>query len=901
MASLSPDGPHRSGTERAAVVALANIDPVQNDAALTLCRALKSIGLPFVLIWAMAEDESRYPPIGFDTVDIIRVNQMQHPWPTIPDDPGLRLADQIGPILSDFAVVYFFPRDGLATYAIRQKRLSGASSPVFVAIADQTPARPSLVPAAHSRAWFARRLAESYQVRHADLLLCIDPIRPEDLRASALSLPSDVLSMPADMRFSAGARELVETKINRAMQQTKADATPVTIPVVTVCVPHFNHGQYLPQLLASLECQTSRDFTVIVVDDGSTSAASQRIFVQMEQSYRSQGWRFIQQSHAGAATARTRAASEAQTEYLMFLDADDVAHPLLLERLIEAATRSGNDLLSVWSHGFSGEELPIDLPYGSLRRAPLDLRAPVGFDLVADLHPSTPISSVCFLRRNAFNEVGGFPKSVVASESLHGLEARIVLARYRTDVIPEALHFKRLDAEKPSSSAVIWDQEALRSAYQEYLNAIHLPSFALAYQAIEAHRNDIEAKVSNLQHNLGHRFSNKGPRDRLRLLLLTSSWPYPPMTGCLLRWWAMIKYLGTRHDLTLVTYANSRDADYQHEILRYCRSIYAVGYGGPQPLADAALPYLVRSRMSTRMREAVRAVPTHLYDAALIEQIFLAPYREDIEAPMILGEHNIESRLLAQAADQDPLGGLTPGFENPKVEADLLRDYENRTWPEFALRSAVNELERSEIQRRAKNGRTILVENGTDPDIWLADAKPNTGNILFLGMLGYFPNVDGVLRFSRDIWPEISRLNPSCQFIIAGSAPTEDVRALSTQRGFRLVENPPDIRPIACQASVAIVPLWIGSGTRIKILTSMALGLPTVSTSLGCEGLAVEDGEHILVRDDPIEFALAVDELLNNPDLWAKLRANGRKLVRDRYAWNQTLGSLEAALWTLAG
>jgi glycosyltransferase involved in cell wall biosynthesis len=87
----------------------------------------------------------------------------------------------------------------------------------------------------------------------------------------------------------------------------------------------------------------------------------------------------------------------------------------------------------------------------------------------------------------------------------------------------------------------------------------------------------------------------------------------------------------------------------------------------------------------------------------------------------------------------------------------------------------------------------------------------------------------------------------------------------------------------------------------MKILDSMALGLPVVSTSLGCEGLAVEDGEHILVRDDPSAFAEASLRLLKDPLLWQKLRQNGRELVQQRYTWERTLAPLDAALWNLAG
>jgi glycosyltransferase involved in cell wall biosynthesis len=300
------------------------------------------------------------------------------------------------------------------------------------------------------------------------------------------------------------------------------------------------------------------------------------------------------------------------------------------------------------------------------------------------------------------------------------------------------------------------------------------------------------------------------------------------------------------------------------------------------------------------MRDALRAIPSHHYDAALIEQIFLAPFRDEINAPAILGEHNIESRLLEQAASTDIRGTPTPGFASADQQSKLLSDYENRVWPQFDVRSAVNRFERDEIQRRARCGETVLAENGTDLDLWLPNAQPDTQRIVFFGMLGYFPNVDGILHFWHNIWPHLARSNSSLELIVAGRSPTADICALASQPRITVIENPPDIRTIAAAASVSIAPLRLGAGTRMKILDSMALGLPVVSTSLGCEGLALEDGEHILVRDDPAAFAGAILQLLKDPVLWRKLRHNGRELVEQRYTWEKTLAPLDAALWKLA-
>ncbi len=169
-----------------------------------------------------------------------------------------------------------------------------------------------------------------------------------------------------------------------------------------------------------------------------------------------------------------------------------------------------------------------------------------------------------------------------------------------------------------------------------------------------------------------------------------------------------------------------------------------------------------------------------------------------------------------------------------------------------------------------------------------------------MGALGYYPNVDALLYFIKEIWSEILRRDSSLRLICAGSGATPSVRAIKKERRVELVENPPDIRPIAARASVSIVPLRIGSGTRLKILDSMAMGLPVVSTTRGCEGLSVEEGKHLLIRDNPEDFAEAVVEVLKDEQLWNGLRGNGFELIERHYRWDRVLEPLEGALFNLA-
>jgi glycosyltransferase involved in cell wall biosynthesis len=387
-----------------------------------------------------------------------------------------------------------------------------------------------------------------------------------------------------------------------------------------------------------------------------------------------------------------------------------------------------------------------------------------------------------------------------------------------------------------------------------------------------------------------------GSAQRLRLMLLTPYDPYPPRYGGVISTWQMIRYLGSRHDLTLVTFMHPEQTRQPHpERMHYLERLCGVAWSGPHPLES--LPLKVRDRSVESMCKALRSIPTRRFHAAIIDQIFMAEYRGDIEAPAILKEHNIESSLLEQASRGVWDMPLPTHFENPSHEAALLRSYENRAWADFPVRTVVSEPDRAEMERRVTVGRTVLVPNGADPATAIPNLRPGSMTVLFAGALDYFPNIEATTFLAREIWPWVRLRNPQARLIVAGRTPAPAVgEALRGVPGVELRANPPSMRDIAAGCSITIAPLRLGGGVRIKILESMAWGLPVVSTVRGCEGILVEDGVHLLIRDDPREFAEAILELLANQELWRRLHGIAYGLVETTYSWSRVLAPLEAAL-----
>ncbi|MBN9008693.1 MAG: glycosyltransferase, partial [Rhizobiales bacterium] len=202
-------------------------------------------------------------------------------------------------------------------------------------------------------------------------------------------------------------------------------------------------------------------------------------------------------------------------------------------------------------------------------------------------------------------------------------------------------------------------------------------------------------------------------------------------------------------------------------------------------------------------------------------------------------------------------------------------------------------VDRARLQRIAGTATPIdVVMNGIPrgmvptaiPDLpGRADGWPV---LLFVGHLGYPPNVAAGARLAGHILPEVRKVLPGARLILAGRYPKPRIRELAGLPGVEVVENPPDVAPLLARAHVSVVPLATAGGTRIKIIEAMAAGIPVVATPLAAEGLGLVDGTDILLAGSDEAFARAVIDLCSNPSRMEVLR---------RHAWESVLGSCGAS------
>ena len=313
--------------------------------------------------------------------------------------------------------------------------------------------------------------------------------------------------------------------------------------------------------------------------------------------------------------------------------------------------------------------------------------------------------------------------------------------------------------------------------------------------------------------------------------------------------------------------------------------------------ALGSVPFTVLNYTRAAMTETLsRLFQEQSFDIAVLEGIHLGGYltqlrSADCRPAVVCDWHNIESEILHRysLAARGPLRKFYA-----RVAAGRLERYERWFVNQCDLHVVVSERDRDAlVHRYGATAPVLVIENGVPLDYFSAageySRETRRFRVLFSGAMDYHANVQAAAWFASEVWPAMHSAAPEAVFTIVGRNPAPVVRALAGQPGIEVTGTVPDVRPYYREAAVAVVPLRIGGGTRIKILEAMAAGVPVVSTTLGAEGLAAEPGKHYVLADSAEQMRAALKSLIRDPQQGHRLTAAGRDLIRRRYDW-ATLG-----------
>jgi sugar transferase (PEP-CTERM/EpsH1 system associated) len=391
----------------------------------------------------------------------------------------------------------------------------------------------------------------------------------------------------------------------------------------------------------------------------------------------------------------------------------------------------------------------------------------------------------------------------------------------------------------------------------------------------------------------------------MKILLISPIFPYPPDDGGKIRSFNLIKRLGNTHEVCLIALSRSTiNPENLAAISQYCMAVDIASWLPETPLQS--LQRYLLSRIppgvalcyhSTNLGALIaKALGKYQFDIIQIEHSYMAKFLDDIDsrtgqAKRVLTMHNIEFIRHSRIART-----IECGWEKVRYIISARRyaswelDYASR----FDKIIAVSETDKQLLQEKDPSLEVEVVPNGVDLDFYQTTAPPDNSTLVYVGGMSYPPNVDAVLYFSKEIFPIILEEVPQARFMVVGGNPPPEVLELDNKDHICITGYVEDVREYVDRAQVAVIPLRSGGGTRLKILEAMAMGRPVVSTTVGCEGLDVENGENILLADEPREFAADVVSLMRNPALLTRLAQNGRKLVEERYDWDCIADDLQS-------
>lgn len=370
---------------------------------------------------------------------------------------------------------------------------------------------------------------------------------------------------------------------------------------------------------------------------------------------------------------------------------------------------------------------------------------------------------------------------------------------------------------------------------------------------------------------------------RIRVLVLTPYLPWPLYSGANIRMYASLRSLNRFADLTLAcTYYNLGEIVSSTGLNGVCQSIILARL--EITAGTSSLPAEIMMRTSVNLLEALHQRDLSMeFDAVHVHFPFQSEYvslcaADHPDLPIIFEGHNIEYDLIGQA------GRI--------AERDLMRIYEERVWRTAAHCIAVTSHDRDLMAEVISPSRISLLPNGVDCSHYYPHPALPEVRLVFIGSLAYPPNTNAVAFFLKHIWPRFRPNSLPFQIIGSGS-PTPLLPYLEDKPDVSLHINVPDERPYLDINSIVVVPLLSGGGSRIKILTALAMGCPVVSTTVGMEGLDLQDGCHLLLADTPETFQDAIEHLHKDELLREKLARQGRERVESTYDWSYTLSPMQ--------
>ena len=392
------------------------------------------------------------------------------------------------------------------------------------------------------------------------------------------------------------------------------------------------------------------------------------------------------------------------------------------------------------------------------------------------------------------------------------------------------------------------------------------------------------------------------------LLYLVHRIPYPPDKGDKVRSFHLLKHLVAQHRVFVGTFVDDpADAVHVEALSKLCAGLHAATLN-PLRSRFASLTALASNEPLTLryygdhgMRRWVENTLAHeAIDAVVVFSSSMAQYAEGLtDTPVLVDFVDVDSAKWTAYADQRtwPLSWLY------RREGERLLAYERRVAASASRSFFSTEKETQLFVQLAPEcaGHVESMNNGVDAQFFspaVDRTSPFSANetaLVFTGAMDYWPNIDAVCWFARELLPELQRLRPGLRFHIVGRSPAPAVRALASECVL-VTGTVPDVRPYLQHAAVVVAPLRLARGIQNKILEAMAMGRPVVASASCVAALEAQPGSEILAAESAEDFIRCIDQLLQFPDQANGIGEAGRSRVQASYTWAAHMSVLDRSL-----
>lgn len=394
--------------------------------------------------------------------------------------------------------------------------------------------------------------------------------------------------------------------------------------------------------------------------------------------------------------------------------------------------------------------------------------------------------------------------------------------------------------------------------------------------------------------------------------MLTPYLPYPPASGGQIRTHYLLKYLTQNHSITLVSlYKNENEKQYAHYLRSYCKEIYLCKRASkpwkPSNIIKSIFtdqPFLIVRNFSPEALEKIKfLLSKRSFDVIHAETFYIMPHIPKTNIPVLLVEQTIEYKVYQHFLSSLPFLVRLP------LQLDILKlkYWERFYWKKANLVATVSESDKNEIKRLAPQIEPEIIPNGAGDEMFVKKLpKKNLSSpiLLFLGNFYWLQNVEAVEYLINSIYPLLMKEIPSCSFVIAGQNAGGKIFELK-RNNVRIIDLRPgdseSVKKLYESATLFIAPIFGPGGTRLKILASMASGLPIVSTEVGIQGLGIIDNVHALITQTPIGFINQIKRIISDPILYSKIQKNAYTLVSENFNWKTIAKKLENVYKTIIG